>query len=881
MSVTDWHLQDHPSSEDLRNYAAGHYDEISAVTEVENHLLHCTDCLQRITELAPDPIELSLAELASQQDLLTETTAPRFELIEEIGRGGSGIVWRARQKGLDRPLAVKLLLTGSHASPSELARFRREAQALASLNHPNIVQIYDSGEHNGTPYLAMELVEGPILAVRLKESAIDIRTAAAWVRDLALALDFAHRHQIFHRDLKPHNVLLANDLQAAGLSLDRNRIPKLIDFGLAQIEQDHNFRTKSGETLGTPAYMAPELLRGPARDLRDFVAIDIYGLGTVLYQCLTGRPPFHGSSNQEILLAVAQQEPTAVHLLRSSVPRDLITICHRCLAKESAKRFASMRDLADDLDRFLAGMPIASRPTSFLERAIRWCRRNPWKAGAASLAILILIATPIAATWHNTKLKYERRVAQERYELTRGKLWQILDALNQDQVMAIPGATKLSSAQTEAALTLFQELAAADSSDRAQLDLARAHTLFGTLANIRGAKDQASQSLQRAIELCARIDASSPDYLAARTEMAAALNKLALSQSAEKAEVSTELMQRALAVHQELFDLQPENPVRSSNLAWSLLNLSSTYQSRQNFEKAIPLASRAAEIWEGLVESNIEPDSNRESAAAAHINLGTMKLQLNDLDSSAEHFRQAIDELELLFSQSPLNFSLLENLTNALLNFSNCLGTKNDLQSAVEANLRARELLLPAIARDPERQLLKTTLFLVTANAAHWETAAKNHHRAVVQWQEAADCALNSADKLYCRQMHVLSLVQTARLGEACEKLEALQAEINSPNEIFLQALAWARIAQQPPDMPAKRSDSTETCADANVSSASLPAPPVSDAAEKSWMLLQQLKNEGKLSEAEFQSHLRESPEWKAVQNARDAAQWNSLFDAP
>jgi WD40 repeat protein/tRNA A-37 threonylcarbamoyl transferase component Bud32 len=305
-----------------------------------------------------------------------------YEILAELGRGGMGVVYKARQARLGRVVALKMLLAGAHAGAQELARFRVEAEAVARLQHPNIVQIFEVGEEKGSPYLALEYVEGGSLSDKLKGTPLPARAAAELVEALALAIDAAHRRGIVHRDLKPANILLTPDGNA-----------KVTDFGLAKRLDAATVHTQSGALLGTPDYMAPEQAAGKTIG----PAADVYGLGAILYHLLTGRPPFPAETPLDTLVRLQSEEPVPPSVLQPKVPRDLATICLKALAKEPGRRFASGGDLAEDLRRFLDGRPIQARPAGRVEKWWRWCRRNPALATASSLALAAGVAVVVVS----------------------------------------------------------------------------------------------------------------------------------------------------------------------------------------------------------------------------------------------------------------------------------------------------------------------------------------------------------------------------------------------------------------------------------------------------------------------------------------------------
>ena len=327
--------------------------------------------------------------------VLRGVTVPGYDILEELGRGGMGVVYKARHRRLQRLVALKMVLAGAHVGQVGLARFRAEAEAVAKLLHSNIVQIYETGEHEGRPYFSLEFVEGGSLDQRIAESPTSPRAAAQFVETLARTMEVAHQRGIVHRDLKPANILLAKigsqssmvrsrEIDSSSLPADhwsRTTVPKIADFGLAKRVDDDSSQTQSGTILGTPSYMAPEQAGGKNREIGP--AADIYSLGAILYELLVGRPPFKAGNPIDTIRQVIEQEPVPPRQLEPRVPHDLETICLKCLEKDPARRFASAADLADDLRRFVDGDPILARPTPAWERAWKWGKRRPSHRGAA------------------------------------------------------------------------------------------------------------------------------------------------------------------------------------------------------------------------------------------------------------------------------------------------------------------------------------------------------------------------------------------------------------------------------------------------------------------------------------------------------------------
>jgi WD40 repeat protein len=373
--------------------------------------------------LAPNPPAPTLSEAvpatiapAGPKTPLTgmpEVTIAGYEIVGELGRGGMGVVYKARQIGLQRLVALKMILAGAHAGPQELARFRREAEAVAHFQHPHIVQIHEIGEQDGRPYFSLEFVEGGSLANKLAGTPLAARQAAQLVERLTDAMHAAHQRGIIHRDLKPANVLLTAD-----------GIPKVTDFGLAKRLDAGIGLTESGVIVGTPSYMAPEQAACKSKEIGP--ACDVYALGAILYETLTGRPPFRAETPLDTVLQVLHNEPVAPRQLNDKVPKDLETICLKAMAKAPIGRYATARALGDDLRRFLRGEPITARPIRRLERWWRWCRRNPGLAGAlGAAAAFLLLGTVVSsllavhALTQARRADSEARMAQENERLAK------------------------------------------------------------------------------------------------------------------------------------------------------------------------------------------------------------------------------------------------------------------------------------------------------------------------------------------------------------------------------------------------------------------------------------------------------------------------------
>src|SRR6266568_983357 len=516
-----------------------------------------------------------------------------YELLEEVGRGGQGVVFRARQKSLNRTVALKVISLGQWASEAHLKRFRREAEAAARLEHPCIVPIYEVGEREGSCYFSMKFVEGGQLDEVTRREPMPIRRAVELIAKVSRTVHYAHEHGILHRDIKPGNILL-----------DAKGEPHLTDFGLARLVESESTITRTLEVMGTPSYMAPEQASGETAQLTS--GTDVYGLGAVLYQLLTGHPPFAGGTTYETVRMVLETQPRQPRLCNPKVDRDLETICLKCLEKEPARRYASAQLLAEDIERFLRDEPIRSRRSSRLEHAWRWCKRKPLVVSLIA-ALLLVVAIGLAGT-----LLELRRVQTERVLVRRANLSEQEKArLTAEQTnnpaaydAYLRGRTFPGWWHQEGAIRLFQEAVKLDPSFAqawAYLSIGQSGSYWlGTdpsPARLAAAKD----ALDRAIALDPDLPEThlalgyyryygQRDFAAALAEFQQAEN--GLPNSADVIEAVAALHRRlghwgeAIAEQRRAVELDPRN----IHACW---DLASTYRMLRRFPEALATVDRA------------------------------------------------------------------------------------------------------------------------------------------------------------------------------------------------------------------------------------------------------------------------------------------------
>jgi tetratricopeptide (TPR) repeat protein/predicted Ser/Thr protein kinase len=544
-------------------------------------------------------VRTGLASLDDENDEVSEPTVARmlkdfgdYELLEEIGRGGQGVVYRARQKSLNRIVALKVIGLAHWATEAHVKRFRMEAEAAAHLDDPRIVPIYEIGEREGACYFSMKFIEGGQLDKIVGSELMPARKAAELMAKLARTLDYAHQHGVLHRDVKPGNILL-----------DAKGEPHLTDFGLARLVETESTVTRTLEVLGTPSYMAPEQAVGNNTQLTG--ATDVYGLGAVLYQLLTGHPPFAGVTTYETVRLVLETQPRQPRLWNPKVNRDLETICLKCLDKEPANRYASAQALAQDLERFLRNEPIRSRRSSQLERVRRWCKRKPLVASLIALLILVVAVAMAGVLWELPRVQERqalvRRAKLSAEEKARLEAEQTNNPAAYDAYLrgrAFPGGWHL-----EGAIRLFQEAVKLDPSFAlawAHLSMAQSQSYWlGTdpsPARLAAAKD----SLARALALDPDLPEThlalgyyryhgSHDYTGALAEFRQA--ERALPNSADVIIALATLQRRlghwdeAIAEQRRAVELDPRNFHASFNLA-------ATYMMLRRFPEALAEADR-------------------------------------------------------------------------------------------------------------------------------------------------------------------------------------------------------------------------------------------------------------------------------------------------
>jgi tetratricopeptide (TPR) repeat protein/tRNA A-37 threonylcarbamoyl transferase component Bud32 len=603
--------------------------------------------------LADTPLRGPVSEAAETAGV---PSVPGYQILGKLGQGGMGVVYKARHERLNREVALKMILTGTHASAEELARFRAEAEAQARVQHPNIVQIYEVGETAGCPYFALEYVDGQSLHDKLRAGPLSARTAAQLIEILARAVEHAHQRGLVHRDLKPANVLLtANDT------------PKITDFGLAKRLKAEGYLSQSGAIIGTPSYMAPEQTTVGPTGVGPLV--DVYALGVILYETLTGRPPFLAETTLDTLLQVRSLDPVPPRRLQPKVPRDLETICLKCLQKDPAKRYASAEALADDLLRFQSGAPIRARPVGGVERLWRWCRRKPAVAGLAlalgaglTLAIVSLVVLVAVMDQARRRSIEEQARTEEARQVAVTARKRARAALDEVGSQAINTLLTQQTALTEAhkaflrkMLALYQDFAEeADSSPEARAEVVTAHGYMGNIRQRLGEYAEAEIALSRAHKLCSQLVNEFPSMPQYRAEMAKVENNLGNYFYSVGHPTKAERAHRnALAIRQELVDNFPGEPEYRNDLAKSLNNLGTLSRSTGRWQEAEQLYRKAILILDKLVNDFPAVPEHRLQLAESQSNLCVVLSESGSPGDVEQLYRIAVAILQNLVNDFP------------------------------------------------------------------------------------------------------------------------------------------------------------------------------------------------------------------------------------
>jgi tetratricopeptide (TPR) repeat protein/tRNA A-37 threonylcarbamoyl transferase component Bud32 len=611
-----------------------------------------------------------------------------YELVREIARGGMGIVYEARQRSLNRVVALKTIRSGELAEPADLRRFRSEAEAAACLDHPNIVPIYEVGEHDGRAYFSMKFIEGGALTRAVLCLLAAPRTAARLLATVARAVHYAHQRGILHRDLKPANILIDDAGQ-----------PYITDFGLAKRVLNPEEPpaagglTEPGMIVGTPSYMAPEQATGKPEKVT--TAVDVYALGAILYELLAGCPPFRGSSRLETLRQVEGSEPERPRCLNPQADRDLETICLKCLDKEPRRRYLSAQALAEDLERYLNGEPIEARPAGAGERLWRWCRRKPVVAGlAAGLAACIVVGLALVSwQWrraeHNLLLaqnhflaaEEQRRQAEENlheaerqkvlYERSFHQAHQAVEdfstQVSQSWLINVPGLEPLRKELLEGALKYYQDFLDQRKDDPGlRAELAAAHFRVAMATSAIGSPPRAVGSYEKARDLYRQLLQTAPEDARIQGELARTYNNMGILLSTTgKPAAALASFQQARDLFTQLLAAHPGDAQLQTDLAGSYINIAIGHQEAGRIDDARVSFERACALREQAVKAQPTNITFRAELASSYDNLGSLFHRIDHPKEALAHFQKALQLREQLIAKHASSTPLRADLASS------------------------------------------------------------------------------------------------------------------------------------------------------------------------------------------------------------------------
>jgi serine/threonine protein kinase len=724
---------------------------------------------------------------------------PGYEVLGELGRGGMAVVYRARQLSLDRIVAVKVLQAAALASGHQLARFLREAEAVARLQHPNIVQIHEVGEHDGCPYLALEFIEGGSLAQKAAGAPQPSREAARLVETLARAVHYAHQKGVIHRDLKPANILLT----AAGQ-------PKVADFGLAKCLELEGITHSEGAILGTPSYMAPEQARGKAKAITPLA--DVYSLGSILYELLTGRPPFRGETTMDTLSQVLGDEPVAPRLLQPKVPRDLETVCLKCLEKEPHRRYPSAEALAEDLHRFLAGEPIQARPTPPWERGLKWARRRPAPAALLAVSVLAVVTLLLGAVWHDAQMRTERAQARssaaaaerertraaelarqaglerdrarESLRVGRKAVDNAYITVSQNLLLNTAGAQPVRKALLQSALDYYTSFLRVWGDDpELQEEVALTSYRVGYITDEIGSKADALAAFQRARDLFQGLATARPADRPVHYRLAYSQGSVAnLERRLGRTTAALHAYQESAATFTRLVETDAADTQARAGLAMTWSNVGALHSELGRLDEALRAHAEALRVREHLAQAEPGRPDRRFDLARSLDSLGRLEAVMGKSDPARVHLERARDLRARIVRASPNQADYQNDLAVSHLHLGDLHGEADRQAEALAAYGEARRILEKLVADNPAVVEYQRNLATTLEGIAAQEHGRGNLPEALGRYRKARDLrerlahnnpavpVLQSELATTCRQLGRL-LAETGALPEGCVAL--------------------------------------------------------------------------------------------------------------
>lgn len=631
-----------------------------------------------------------------------------YALLGLLGQGGMATVYKARHLRLDRLVALKMIFV-EHDSPRHRMRFQLEGEALAKLNHPNIIKIFEVGECNGTPFISLEYQEGGSLDKRLAGLPQSAASAAQMIETLARAIHHAHQQGIVHRDLKPGNIMLGKDGQ-----------PKIGDFGMAKLLEKECKNTRTGDILGTPGYMAPEQALGDTGAIGPLA--DVYALGVILYEMLTGRPPFRGGNAVETLKMIIAKEPVLPRQLQADVPRDLETICLKCLEKAPFKRYASAEALAEDLRRFQTHQPIQARRAGMRERLGKWMWRHPAQAALIGVILLALLSLGVLGAWSNARLRDLAEKANERSREAHSVVDDLYSQFAVEWLAEEPHKDPVQEKFLQKALEHYQKFAKEDRADSGvDRERALAHFRLGQIQRILNQHTDAQTSFHLAIalqeELCEKYPVD-PQY---RQDLGNSLNWLGeLFRQMGKMAAAEDGFQKAIALQDALLaEVDDRDQAYRQELARSHYNLAIVLMDTGRPQLAGKNLEQAFSLLAGLHQEFPEVADYRHELARCFINQGALNRESGPAGQAGENYRKAIELLSPLAPtfpakkesiKGPIRLAYRTDLALAHRNYGNLVFSQGLHAEAQREMTQALEIFKQLVVFYPNRPAYQKNL---------------------------------------------------------------------------------------------------------------------------------------------------------------------------
>lgn len=668
-----------------------------------------------------------------------------YDILGKIGHGGMGLVLKARQRGLKRVVALKMIKLGQLAEETEVARFLVEARAAAHLKHPNIVAVYDVGEHAGSPFFSMEYVEGQSLHKLISERPLQPQRAAVIIQKLALAVGYAHEAGILHRDLKPQNILL-----------DKYEEPKITDFGLASSAQENSQLTATGTVLGTPSYMPPEQARGRHEEMGNWS--DIYSLGATLYEALVGRPPFTAATLGETLQQVMSVDPVSPRTLNPAIPKDIETICLKCLEKSPARRYQTGQELADELQRFLEDRPILASPTSRSEKFVRWCRRNPVIAGAIA-AVSAAAVVAIISLWigRNQALEGEKRATEgerkataalqeteETLQFAMKMVDQTLVRLGKETLLDQPGMQPLTADIYAQALRSYEQLLPKlEKNQRLPKDIAKVQLQMGFATKKLGKPKEALALLEKAARSLELLrDANKTDGELLESLSLAKIQIGTIHYEQQRFAAAAIPFQDALLLRRDFAKLEPENIEAGQLLANSEMNVGLLQEAMGKPQEALEYYQAANARRKALLEKAPENSGLLRDRAKGLTNIGLLLAHQNKLAEAENNYDEARQAFAKLAEHKDHQINDLHDLGISWMRLGDAAAVRNnsaDLKLAVDRYYKALRVLEGLVVANPNVPSYRGTLGKTRLNLAQFYERQDNSREAFAQLTIAFD----------------------------------------------------------------------------------------------------------------------------------------------